>query len=307
VQSSPSPYRARGRIILGTPDDDEVEPQEDFHTGSPKQVAQTMSTSAVESKRNSPAPPPKQAVQSTLRGFFAPAPNKRPLAERSTIPPITPAARPWTPRSVSTVKTESKSSMTQMHLTHLPLLHSCKECSMSYVRGGEDEALHAKHHVKVIRGMPWDGLGKGKGKQTGPDIGWKVVTDHVEFGSGREKGKGRVVMCDGSWGGHKVSPASKVTTDRQLAEILSTVDTVLSSPALDPPMLERCRIFLFVTSSPPPTSKKARPLPGGKQRPNVDRIVSVVVAQPIKVAMRVLRDGEPSTGCVDSGSGIMCE
>lgn len=178
---------------------------------------------------------------------------------------------------------------------------------MSYVRGGEDEALHAKHHVKVIRGIPWDGLGKGKGKQTASDAGWKVVADHVEFGSGREKGKGRVLMCDGSWGGQKVSSRQRRYTYVQLAEILSTVDTVLSSPALDPPMLERCRIFLYVTSSPPPTPKKARPLPGAKQRANVERVVSVVVAQPIKVAMRVLGDGEQSSGCIDSGSGIMCE
>ena len=77
---------------------------------------------------------------------------------------------------------------------------------MSYVRGGEDEGLHAKHHVKVVRGIPWDGLGKGKGKARAVnDGGYKIVCENVEFGSGRERGKGRIIMCDGSWGGVKVS------------------------------------------------------------------------------------------------------
>ena len=92
-----------------------------------------------------------------------------------------------------------------MYLTHLPLLHTCKECSMSYVRGGgEDESVHAKHHSRVVRGIPWEGLGRsGKGtKQLG---GWTVIDENVEFRSGRQCGKGKVIMCDGSWGGARVS------------------------------------------------------------------------------------------------------
>lgn len=73
---------------------------------------------------------------------------------------------------------------------------------MSYVRGGKDEILHSKHHTKVVRGIIWENsLGKGKSKS----IGWRVVQDDVEFGSGREKGKARVIMCQGSHAGQKVS------------------------------------------------------------------------------------------------------
>jgi len=81
---------------------------------------------------------------------------------------------------------------------------------MSYVRGGEDEGLHAKHHVKVVRGIPWDGLGRGKGKaRADNDGGYRVIIENVSFGSGREKGKGKIIMCDGSWGGVKVSYLSR--------------------------------------------------------------------------------------------------
>jgi N-acetyltransferase len=199
--------------VLGTPDDDAVT-EENLFAVTPKRTTAASSASIVNAKPITPDPGPKHAVQSTLKSFFALAPKKRPLAERSTIPPALHAAGPSTARSIAPIKTEPTRNMTQMHLTHLPLLHSCKDCSMSYVRGGEDEALHAKHHVKVIRGIPWDGLGKGKGRATTSDAGWKVVADHLEFGSGREKAKGRVVMCDGSWGGQKVRLAQVPRADR---------------------------------------------------------------------------------------------
>lgn len=108
---------------------------------------------------------------------------------------------------------------------------------MSYTRGGPDEAVHAKHHGRVVRGIPWDGLGRGvkrtaysasgaggaatsggggrsfKGAaltrtgsgglamvQSGP--GWREV-DEVRMG---EKGEGRVrvIECDAGYGGAKV-------------------------------------------------------------------------------------------------------
>ena len=85
------------------------------------------------------------------------------------------------------------------------------------------------------------------------------------------------------------------------------MDTVLSSPALEERMLERCKVFLFVTSSPPPNPKRQRPLPGAKSKTTVERVVSVVVAQPIKEALRVVKDAETGDGHVDSGGGVMCE
>jgi N-acetyltransferase len=98
---------------------------------------------------------------------------------------------------------------------------------MSYVRGGEDEGLHEKHHARVIRGIIWEGLGrrvmpKEKGKRAvaseDSGCGWKVVRENVSFGPstgpgngvGRErgKGKGKIVVADGSFGGTKVSSPS---------------------------------------------------------------------------------------------------
>lgn len=76
---------------------------------------------------------------------------------------------------------------------------------MSFVRGGEDEHTHAKHHARVIRGIPWDGLGKGKGRALpGNDGGWRVIQQDVKFGGEQYSGKGRLITCDGSWGGQRV-------------------------------------------------------------------------------------------------------
>jgi N-acetyltransferase len=84
---------------------------------------------------------------------------------------------------------------------------------MSFMRGGDDEGVHERHHARVVRGIVWDGLGKGKGKAAGQGAGghkgegagqgWRVVQDDVCVGSVR----GRIVMLDGSWGGNKVSVA----------------------------------------------------------------------------------------------------
>ena len=73
---------------------------------------------------------------------------------------------------------------------------------MSFVRGGEDEGLHEKHHARVTQGIVWDGLGRAKGKNK--DGGWKIVRDAVPFGRDGN-GKGKIVVCDGSWGGSKAS------------------------------------------------------------------------------------------------------
>jgi N-acetyltransferase len=80
---------------------------------------------------------------------------------------------------------------------------------MSYMRSSPpDEILHKRHHARVVRGIIWDGLGKGKGKYPtskgeGKVTGWKVVSEGIRFGK-RDEGVGKVVMCDGSYGGNKV-------------------------------------------------------------------------------------------------------
>lgn len=87
------------------------------------------------------------------------------------------------------------------------------------------------------------------------------------------------------------------------------VDTVLSAPALPPSILKACKIFLLVTSSPPPLAvgkrRKLLEARADNAKPR-ERIVGMVVSQPIKWAMRVLREDEKGNG-IDSGGGVMCE
>ncbi|KAL1410260.1 hypothetical protein Q8F55_004266 [Vanrija albida] len=233
--------------------------------------------------RMPPSPPPSsptraaplarldtnRATQSTLRGFFAPVPKKR----RDATPTSAPAAP-------SPAPTPAPAKLTQLHFS--AGLRTCPECAMSYVRGGDDEAVHARHHARVTAGIPWDGRAPGS----------KVVKDRVAFASGTV----RVIEVDASVGGARVD------------DILATVDTVLSAPALPPAIRERCKLFLGVTASPAPVkqgAKRARPI--GAPAKNRERVVGVVVAQPIRWAMRVLREGESGEGVVDSGGGVMCD
>ncbi|ODO06180.1 hypothetical protein L198_01412 [Cryptococcus wingfieldii CBS 7118] len=263
---------------------------------------------SVKAKAKAPVKVVKKAeTQSSLKGFFAPLPKpkKRPLepspANSSPSPssnspssmlglsrPATITKFIKTPTPTPSAPGKENKSTTrkpvQMRLTHLPLLHTCPQCGMSFMRGGEDEAVHRVHHTRVLRGIVWEGV-KVKGK--GREEGWRVVADDVEFGEGKGKGRGRVVVVDGSVGGPKIN------------EILSTVDLVLSAPALPPPILAQCKIFLFLTSSPPPppsesTAKRQKLDPTLRQanKDGRERVISVVVAQGIKWAMRVLKDGE---------------
>ncbi|OCF32379.1 hypothetical protein I316_06049 [Kwoniella heveanensis BCC8398] len=275
--------------------------------------------------------PAKRAVQSTLRGFFAPLTGsqkrKRPLGPSMTVSASTSAGprkslvKVFMGSSSKSGKSSHSQGLTQMHLTHLPLLHTCQDCGMSFMRGGDDEGMHAAHHARVLRGIVWDGLGKGKAKAVAGisgEQGWRVVKEDVSFGLGKGAAKGRVVMIDGSWGGPK------------LDEILSTVDLVLSSPPLPPAIIERCKIFLLLTSSPPPppashrskssTTKRQRLDPvlsavAAKKSSGKERVVSVVVAQGIKWAMRVLASAgemKPKLECktvVSSGGlgSVICD
>jgi N-acetyltransferase len=161
-------------------------------------------------------------IQSSLKGFFAPLPRpKKPLEPSTTIPlastnhpalSIPSSSKSHYKHNIH-VLDAAKHIYTQSHLTHLPLLFTCQECQMSYVRSSpSDESTHRKHHDRVVRGIIWDGLGKGKGKAhfinkgeaaEGGGEGWKVVREGVRFGR-RNEGVGRVIVCDGSWGGSKV-------------------------------------------------------------------------------------------------------
>lgn len=101
-------------------------------------------------------------------------------------------------------------------------------------------------------------------------------------------------------------------------EILSTVDRVLSAPPLPPAILNRCKVFVFLTHSPPPppsSSKRVKLDPTdsklGKDK-DKERVVSVVVAQGIKWAMKVLKEGKMETeNCktIESGGfgSVTCE
>lgn len=146
---------------------------------------------------------PTKTTQATLGSFFNLPNKKRPLQATST-------------ESKGVKKSKDSGVLRQMHLTHVPLLHTCAQCLMSYVRGGDDEGLHEKHHARVTRGIIWDGLGRGRRIKARPksksqevgevvvtDKGWRVIKDNVPFGA---KGKGRVIVTDGSYGGTKVCP-----------------------------------------------------------------------------------------------------
>jgi N-acetyltransferase len=83
---------------------------------------------------------------------------------------------------------------------------------------------------------------------------------------------------------------------------------VLSAPKLPEGIQDQTKIFLFITSSAPPTTSTKRSKPSHTD-PTKERIVGVVVAQGIKWAMRVLHPGETLDGVqtVDSGGGVICE
>jgi hypothetical protein len=77
-------------------------------------------------------------------------------------------------------------------------------------------------------------------------------------------------------------------------EILESVDTLLSAPPLPSDILERCKIFLFTTSSQPPSpgTKRLKASTGMGNPKAVERVVGCVVVQPIKTGMRVLQGDE---------------
>jgi hypothetical protein len=140
----------------------------------------------------------KQPTQVTLGSFFNLPNKKRPLSSTKSDSKVI-------------KKPKEDDRFRQMHLTHLPLIHTCPQCQMSYIRGGDDEGTHEKHHARVTRGIIWDGLGRGnrvKSKVDG-DKGWRVIKDNVPFNG---KGRGRVLVADGSFGGVKVCPLK--TRDR---------------------------------------------------------------------------------------------
>ena len=145
---------------------------------------------------------PRKPTQATLGNFFN-LPKKRPFQLQSQ----TTSEKEQKEKIVKKAK-DNGHGYRQMHLTHLPLLHTCPQCLMSYVRGGDDEGLHEKHHARVTRGIIWDGLGRGKKRVKAKvtvnqvdDKGWRVIRENVPFG---DKGKGRILVVDGSCGGAKV-------------------------------------------------------------------------------------------------------
>jgi N-acetyltransferase len=89
---------------------------------------------------------------------------------------------------------------------------------MSYIRGGDDEGTHEKHHARVTRGIIWDGLGRGKRvkSKVDGDKGWRVIKDNVPING---KGRGRILVVDGSYGGVKVCPLKIPDRGTRLIEV----------------------------------------------------------------------------------------
>ena len=125
---------------------------------------------------------------------------------------------------------------------------SCAVCSLSYSRTPEDMELHTKHHKRVVGGCDWvanDQAVKGV----------TILDEGLEWG---ENEGGRVVMVDANAEGAVGRRVSSHTLHSslvrahslrsQVKDILSTIDTELSSTELGPSQLVECKLFLFITS-----------------------------------------------------------
>lgn len=211
----------------------------------------------------------KETKQATLAAFFGPIQRRKAAA---AVSKPNSSASPPPPSSATTSTADGKpKKLTQLHFMN-GAQRSCAECGMSYMRGGEDDRTHASHHMRVTRGIPWP---KSRSGTNVGSVTWKG-------------GSARLVVVDGTG---------------KWDEVYATVDAVLSASPLTPRMREHCKLILAITSCAPPKGKTKR----WTKEDARERIVGVVVAQPIKHAMRVLGGDEDIDGKVESGGGVMCE
>ncbi|GAA6008798.1 hypothetical protein JCM11491_003787 [Sporobolomyces phaffii] len=115
----------------------------------------------------------------------------------------------------------------------------CPTCALSYSRTPEDVNFHAKHHKKVVSGIDWSDASAAAGTTTTNGAnGITVCRDGIEWKGGKEEG--RVLMIDWS--------TADSSTKRRLSDVMSTIDTELSSTGLTDEQLAASKAFLFVTT-----------------------------------------------------------
>ncbi|CCA67508.1 hypothetical protein PIIN_01337 [Serendipita indica DSM 11827] len=108
-----------------------------------------------------------------------------------------------------------------------PAFTSCSLCKLSYTRGSpEDELLHKTHCDRVRRGGEWT----REDEKEAANAGMIVIESRAIMSSGLS---GRIVCVRATTGG-------KIGT--KLSNIMSTVDTALSSPSLSKPALEVSKV-----------------------------------------------------------------
>jgi N-acetyltransferase len=297
--------RGKGKVLADASSD-----MEDAPPSSPTLARKRQRDSPKEKKRPlGPSDANRPEKQGTLKGFFAPIKRARvdPRPSSKSSAPPAPEATPSRPSAAPT-----PASKTRLHQLQFMsnAMQTCTECGMSYLRG-TDDADHARHHARVTRGIPWTGRKEARVLHDGVPLSWRDAGPN-KFAA-RRSGTLPLLSTSSRTAAreYRVLALDASTSGRLIFDILYTVDTVLSAPALPPDMLARCKLFLAVTACEPPATPGAKRRPGPKPKEGgTERVVGVVVAQPIKWAMRVLRDtaADAEGGqVVDSGDGVMCE
>ncbi|KAI0831501.1 hypothetical protein BC628DRAFT_1530873 [Trametes gibbosa] len=193
-----------------------------------------------------------------------PSKKARPSTARSKAR----AGRPSTAASSSAAKPKPKQGkLTQLHFAlDTPTLRTCPLCDLSYTRGApDDEALHKAHCARVQRGLEW-----GREEQREAERARVEELDgNVKLRNGA---RGRIVCFRPDVGG-KIGA--------KLAILLDTIRLALSSPPLSPAVLQRCKIYLFLLSTPGTNTHR-------------EKIVGCVVAQRISTAMAIALPSELS-------------
>ncbi|KAL7283545.1 hypothetical protein PYCCODRAFT_1441502 [Trametes coccinea BRFM310] len=232
-------------------------------------LKRTYSTRAA-SKPAPPSSPPSGLTS-------PPSPSlkrKRPLTDR---PPEANTPTKKLRRALGTSSSKSKASdkaaktkqpkLTQLHFSlDTPVLRTCPLCDLSYTRGApDDEALHKAHCARVQRGLEW---GKEEEREVSR-AGVEELESNIKLKNGT---RGRIICFRPDVGG-KIGAKLNI--------LLETIRLALSSPPLSPAVLQRCKIYLFLLSSPGITATR-------------EKIVGCVVAQRISTAMAIARVSEPS-------------
>ncbi|KAI9065090.1 hypothetical protein FKP32DRAFT_1665551 [Trametes sanguinea] len=227
----------------------------------------TYSTRAA----SKPAPPSSPPSEFTS----PPSPSlkrKRPFTDR---PPEANTPTKKLRRALGTSSSKSKASdksaktkqpkLTQLHFSlDTPVLRTCPLCDLSYTRGApDDEALHKAHCMRVQRGLEW---GKEEEREVSR-AGVEELESNIKLKNGA---RGRIICFRPDVGG-KIGAKLNI--------LLETIRLALSSPPLSPAVLQRCKIYLFLLSSPGITTTR-------------EKIVGCVVAQRISTAMAIARVSE---------------